>query len=43
MKIGLFGCGAYAMALSSILSDNNCKITMWTKFNKKTNNITKNK
>lgn len=32
MKIGLFGCGAYGMALSSILTDNNCDITMWTKF-----------
>lgn len=32
MKIGLFGCGAYGMALSSILSENNCDITMWTKF-----------
>lgn len=32
MKIGLFGCGAYGMALSSILDSNNCDITMWTKF-----------
>lgn len=32
MKIGLFGCGAYGMALSSILTDNNCQVTMWTKF-----------
>lgn len=32
MKIGLFGCGAYGMALSSILIENNCEITMWTKF-----------
>lgn len=32
MKVGLFGCGAYGMALSSILTDNNCDITMWTKF-----------
>lgn len=32
MKIGLFGCGAYGMALSSILDSNNCEITMWTKF-----------
>lgn len=31
MKIGLFGCGAYGMALSSILIDNNCEVTMWTK------------
>ena len=32
MKVGLFGCGAYGMALSSILVENNCEITMWTKF-----------
>lgn len=32
MKIGIFGTGAYGMALSSILINNNCEITMWTKF-----------
>ena len=32
MKIGLFGCGAYGIAISSILSENKCDITMWTKF-----------
>lgn len=32
MKVGLFGCGAYGMALSSILIENNCEVTMWTKF-----------
>lgn len=32
MKIGLFGCGAYGMAISSILSSNKHSITMWTKF-----------
>ncbi len=32
MKVGLFGTGAYGMALSSILIDNNCEVTMWTKF-----------
>lgn len=32
MKIGIFGCGAYGMALSSILEFNKCHITMWTKF-----------
>lgn len=32
MKIGIFGCGAYGMALSSILIENKCQITMWTKF-----------
>lgn len=32
MRIGLFGTGAYGLALSSILTDNNCEVTMWTKF-----------
>ena len=32
MKVGLFGCGAYGMALSSILIENKCDVTMWTKF-----------
>ena len=32
MKVGVFGCGAYGMALSSILHENKCNITMWTKF-----------
>lgn len=32
MRIGLFGTGAYGLALSSVLTDNNCEVTMWTKF-----------
>lgn len=32
MKIGLFGTGAYGMALSSILVHNKCDVTMWTRF-----------
>lgn len=32
MKIGILGTGAYGLALSSILIENNCEITMWTKF-----------
>ena len=31
MKIGIIGCGAYGLALSSIMHDNKCDITMWTK------------
>ncbi len=31
MKIGLFGAGAYGMALSSILVHNRHEVTMWTK------------
>ena len=32
MKVGLFGTGAYGLALSSILTNNNHEVTMWTKF-----------
>lgn len=32
MKIGLFGCGAYGLALSSILIANDHEVEMWTKF-----------
>lgn len=32
MKVGIIGCGAYGMALSSILIDNECDVMMWTKF-----------
>lgn len=32
MKVGILGCGAYGMALSSILIDNDCNVMMWTKF-----------
>ncbi len=31
MRIGLFGAGAYGMALSSILAHNRHEVTMWTK------------
>lgn len=41
MKVGIFGCGAYGMALSSIMIDNNCDITMWTKFEEEKNNLEK--
>ena len=32
MKVGLFGTGAYGLAISSILTHNKCEVTMWTKF-----------
>ena len=32
MKVGILGTGAYGLALSSILRNNNCDIIMWTKF-----------
>ena len=41
MKIGLFGCGAYGIAISSILSENKCDITMWTKFESEKENLEK--
>lgn len=41
MKIGLFGCGAYGMALSSIMIENNCDITMWTKFEEEKDQLEK--
>ena len=41
MKVGLFGCGAYGMALSNIMIDNKCDITMWTKFEEEKENLEK--
>ena len=43
MKVGLFGCGAYGMALSSILVHNRCEVTMWTKFEEEKENLEKNR
>ena len=43
MKIGIFGCGAYGMALSSILIENKCQITMWTKFVEEKEQLEKNR
>lgn len=37
MKVGIFGTGAYGLALASILIDNNIKVTMWTKFEEEKN------
>lgn len=31
MNITILGCGAYALALSEMFKENNCKITMWSK------------
>lgn len=41
MKIGLFGSGAYGMALSSILAHNKCDITMWTRFEEEKESLEK--
>ncbi len=41
MKVGLFGSGAYGMALSSILVHNKCEVTMWTRFEEEKEKLTK--
>ena len=41
MKVGIFGCGAYGLALSSILDKNNCELIMWTKFAEEKENLEK--
>lgn len=41
MKVGIFGTGAYGMALASIINDNNKEITMWTKFEDEKDNLEK--
>lgn len=41
MRIGLFGTGAYGMALSSILTHNKHEVTMWTKFEEEKKNLEK--
>ena len=43
MKIGLFGTGAYGLALSSILVNNKNEVTMWTKFEDEKNSLIENK
>lgn len=42
MRIGLFGTGAYGLALSSILVNNRHEVTMWTKFKEEAENLTNN-
>ena len=39
MKIGILGCGAYGMALSDILVNNNYNVIMWTKFEEEKNSL----
>ena len=41
MKVGLFGTGAYGLALASILVHNHCEVTMWTKFEDEKNMLQK--
>ena len=42
MKIVIIGAGAYAVALSSVFDENNCDVTIWTKFEEEYNNIINN-
>lgn len=42
MKVGIFGTGAYGMALASVLYENNIDITMWTKFEEEKQDLEKN-
>ena len=41
MRIGMFGTGAYGLALSSVLFDNRHEITLWTKFEDEADNLIK--
>lgn len=43
MKVGLFGTGAYGLALASILEENKIDVTMWTKFEEEKDNLIKNR
>ena len=43
MKVGIFGCGAYGMALSSILVENKHEVTMWTRFEEEKINLETNR
>ena len=39
MKIGIIGCGAYGIALSDVLVNNNHDVIMWTKFEEEMNSL----
>ena len=41
MKVGIFGTGAYGLALASILIENQCEVTMWTKFEEERDSLIK--
>lgn len=43
MKIGILGAGVYAIALADIITSNNHKVTLWTKFEDEMNYLTKNR
>lgn len=43
MKIGVFGTGAYGLALTSILRENNNEVVMWTKFEDEKNLLISNR
>lgn len=39
MKVGIFGTGAYGLALSSVICDNNIDVEVWTKFEEEKNSL----
>lgn len=43
MKVGILGAGVYAIALADIITSNNHKVTLWTKFEDELNYLTKNR
>lgn len=43
MKIGIYGTGVFALALSSILTDNKHSVTLYTKFKEEKDELIKNK
>ena len=43
MKIGILGAGVYAIALADIITSNNHKVTLWTKFEDEMDYLTKNR
>lgn len=43
MKVGILGAGVYAIALADIITSNNHKVTLWTKFEDELNYLTENR
>lgn len=41
MKIGILGTGAYGIALAKVFYENNCEVSMWTKFENEEKEINK--
>lgn len=43
MKIAILGTGAYGLSLSLMFNENNCDITMWTRFEDEANSLIKDR